>query len=100
MKGYDTEVRTHDEVARLIKMGRADVGLTLRFTAERYGLKSFHICWEKYDFVIRASRLSSKPVRTFISLVRSKGLKSILRESSGYDYDQELGSIIYRPRVQ
>lgn len=72
IRGYDFEVRTHEEVARAIEDGRADVGLGLRATAEIYGLDFVKACEEDYDFAVETKRLGKAPVKAFIEVLRSK----------------------------
>lgn len=38
-------LHTHGEVCEAIASGRADVGLTLRYTTEKHGLKWIHVAW-------------------------------------------------------
>ncbi|MEM4789008.1 MAG: substrate-binding domain-containing protein [Ignisphaera sp.] len=49
VRGLGREIENHDDVAKNILQGRADVGLTLRYIAEKYGLKYIHVTWELYE---------------------------------------------------
>jgi len=93
--GYNIEHKTHYNVARAIVEGNADVGLTLRYVAEQYGLKCKHVCWEKYDFVVRKSRLNKKSVKLFIDTIRSENVKKLVNSLVGYRVDENIGEIIY-----
>lgn len=78
VRGYDHEVRTHDEVAAEIVEGRADVGLGLRATAERYGLDFVKLCEENFDFAIDARRMKKEAVLAFLSALRSREFREAL----------------------
>ncbi|MBM5804686.1 MAG: LysR family transcriptional regulator [Candidatus Verstraetearchaeota archaeon] len=71
VKGYDFEVRTHEEVARAVEEGRADVGLGLRATASVLGLDFVKVCEESFDFVVERRRLGKSSVRAFIEALKS-----------------------------
>ena len=87
VKGYDTEFRTHDDVAMAISEGRADVGLLIEGIARAYGLHYIPVTWERFDFVVRNSNLGSSKIKVFINAVRSRDLKEVLDSLSGYRYD-------------
>ena len=93
--GYNTEYKTHYGVVRAIVEGRADVGLTLRYVAEQYGLKYKHVCWEKYDFVVRKNKLNKESVKHFISIIKDEKIKELINSLSGYRIDGNIGEIIY-----
>jgi molybdate transport repressor ModE-like protein len=79
VKGYDFEVRTHEEVARAVEEGRADVGLGLRATASVLGLDFVKVCDESFDFVVERRRLWKPPVRALIGALMSPRFKEELR---------------------
>ena len=93
--GYNTEYKTHHKVVRAIVEGRADVGLTLRYVAEQYGLKYKHVCWEKYDFVVRKNKLNKESVKHFISIIKDEKIKEMINSLAGYRIDENVGEIIY-----
>jgi molybdate transport repressor ModE-like protein len=78
VKGYDHEVRTHDEVAVEIEEGKADAGLGLRATAERHGLGFIKVCDESFDFAIDTRRIKKGSVQAFLSALRSEGFRSAI----------------------
>ncbi len=95
VKGYDTEFRTHDDVAMAISDGRADVGLLIEGIAKAYGLHYVPVTWERFDFVVRNSILGSSKINVFINTLRSRELKEILNNLSGYRYDpRNLGRLL------
>jgi len=95
VKGYDTEFRTHDDVAMAISDGRADVGLLIEGIAKAYGLHYVPVTWERFDFVVRNSNLGSSRINVFINALRSRELKEVLDGLSGYRYDsRSLGRLL------
>ena len=95
--GYDFEVKTHHEVAKGILEDKGDVGLTLKYIAEKYGLAYTPVCWENYDFVVRVSRLDRKPVKAFIGFLKSSVFQKRLKRFDGYDLSPSIGEVIYAP---
>ncbi len=96
--GYDREVRTHEEVARAVANGEADVGVLLRYVAEKYGLKYIHLTWEWYDFVIPIQKLRKEGVEQLIEFLKSSELEKFIRGYSGYRVTEETGNVVYRPK--
>lgn len=84
VRGYGIEVRTHDDAAKYVAVGRADVALVLRHVAEKYGLKTLHVVWEKYECFALRSRLGKKGVRAFGGLLNSEWFKELLKNARGY----------------
>jgi len=80
IRGYDFEVRTHEEVARAIKEGRADAGLGLKATALIYGLDFVKICDESFDFVAERRRLGKPSVRAFVEALSSPAFREELQK--------------------
>ncbi|RLE79628.1 MAG: hypothetical protein DRJ51_07380 [Thermoprotei archaeon] len=95
VKGYNNEVKTHYDVARCIVEGRAEVGLTLRFVAELYGLKHIHVCWEKFDFVVRLDRLNKPMIRKFLTFLRRDFVRKLVESSEGYRMSENMGKVVY-----
>jgi len=56
VRGLETEMPTHDDVCTSIASGSSDVGLTLRYVAEKHGLRWIHVAWEPYECFILRSR--------------------------------------------
>ncbi len=95
VKGYDHEVRTHEEVARAIEEGRADVGVALRSVADTYGLDFIPVCEEQYDFVCERRRLSKPSLKAFIEALRSQRFKDELKNrTSGIAPAKDIGEVI------
>ncbi|HEW63807.1 substrate-binding domain-containing protein [Fervidicoccus fontis] len=47
--GYESEYQTDDEIIKMISSGKGDIGLTLRYLAEKHNLKYTHVKWETYE---------------------------------------------------
>jgi len=97
IKGYGEEVNTHLEVVRAITMGKADLGLTLRWAAEKHGLKFKPLKWERFDFAIPLDKLEKKAVKEFLETLRSKELKDLAEKLTGYRIPSEAGEVIHGP---
>lgn len=97
IRGYGEEVNTHMEVVRAIAMGKADVGLTLRWAAEKHGLRFKPLKWERFDFAIPVDKLAKKPVKKFLEILKSEELKNLANKLTGYRIPEEAGEIVYKP---
>jgi putative molybdopterin biosynthesis protein len=84
IKGYDNIKFTHGEVAKEIASGRADVGVTVKYYSELYGLKSFTLKWELYECFSTAERASSEGVRFFRESLNSGFIRDIIQKLPGY----------------
>jgi len=91
IKGFETEYRTHFDVARAIAMGKADVGLTLRYVAELYRLSSIHVAWEKFDYVIPLDRRSKRSIQLFLETLRK--INELAPHFPGYRVSEEVGKV-------
>ncbi len=94
INGYDFEVRTHEEVARAVLSGKADVGIAIRYVAEFYGLKFKTIKWECFDFLISKKKLKKQSVNEFIRFLGSIEFKRLLARLTGYKALGETGQKI------
>jgi len=98
IKGYDIELRTHDEVASAVAEGRADVGFGMASAAAQHGLGFIPVLKERFDFVLEERRLRRPLVKLFLSVLSSKKFPQHLRSrSSGLVTSSETGKILYRP---
>ncbi len=86
VKGYDYEVGSHLDVARLIRDGQADVGIGVESAARHYGLKFIPLREEHYDLILRKDVLASHPMinRLFDAIV-SRPFRQELQALGGYD---------------
>ncbi len=93
VKGYENELRTHDEVARAIAEGEADVGLLIEGIAKAYGLSYDEVLWERFDFVVRIG-CGKRAVNSFIEGLRSREFREVINGLPGYRYGNDLGEVI------
>ncbi len=94
VRGYNHEVRTHEEVAKAVLAGGADVGLGLMATASEFGLTFLKIRDELYDFAISKRRLAKPSVKKFLSVLRSKRFAEELEKWPGLHTLPETGEIV------
>ena len=94
INGYWIEAKTHFAVASAVKHGRADVGVSLRFIAEIYGLEFIPLREEEYDFLISLDALNEEPVKEFIEYLRSREFIEILNKTPGYRPKDDIGEIV------
>jgi len=94
INGYLNEVWTHIDVARCIAQGEADVGVTIKWVAEMYGLHFIPLKWECFDFVV-PKNIPKAYLNEFITSLRSRKFISIIRSMSGYRYNSKhIGTIV------
>jgi len=88
IEGYDTELRTHTDVACAIASGRADVGLGIRAAAEEFGLRFTPLFMERYDLVFNADRADAEPYTRLRERLDSRSFRSQVGGLGGYDSDR------------
>ncbi len=93
IRGYYREAYTHNEVAKTIASGKADIGLGLRYVAEQYGLNYVHATWEKYEYVTTRARISKKPVKELTYILNSEWFRKKVVETPGYMLLEQLQPI-------
>lgn len=84
VRGYEREHYTHEEVARRIASGEADVGLLLRHVAEKHDLNWIHATWERYEYYALKSRSQSSGVQKLRQILESGWLKGMISSTPGY----------------
>ncbi|MEB3774014.1 MAG: LysR family transcriptional regulator [Desulfurococcales archaeon] len=82
VKGYDMEIHTHEETARLVALERADMAIMPRWVAERFGLPWLHVTWERYECY--SARGSSPRVYRLREVLESPWFKELLQNAPGY----------------
>ena len=98
VKGYSLEVKTHYDVAKTILDGKADVGLTLKYIAEKYGLNYVHIQWENYDLVVHLNSLNKKYVKKLLDYLKSPQAVNTIKTAKGYRLPLNYSKLIYKPK--
>ena len=86
LNGYDHEVSSHLEIARLIRDGLADVGIGVESAARHYGLDFIPLREEQYDLILRKSMLASHPmIDRLLDAMVSRPFRLELEALGGYD---------------
>ncbi len=94
IRGYEREVETHLDVARMVASGEADVGLGIRWAASHYGLYFTRVTWENFDFVIPLHRMEREPVKKALEALVSKEFRKQLGRLEGYRVPSDIGTRI------
>lgn len=94
IRGYTFEAKTHEAVGYLVSQGLADVGVAVRYVAEKYGLAFTKIRDERYDLVLRKESLDKPVIRSLLKLFRRDNLEKFVTEFPGYKVDGETGKKI------
>ncbi|MEN3035224.1 MAG: substrate-binding domain-containing protein [Candidatus Methanosuratincola sp.] len=94
LRGYEHELRTHEEVAKEVYEGRADAGIGLRGAAEALGLGFVKICDEEFDFLCDKRRLHKKGLQIFMNALRSEEFRKRLEQVPGLRCTPETGSMV------
>lgn len=84
VEGYDLVAYTHSETAKAVASGRADVCLTLRHSAEIFGLKATHVTWERYEYIALKERLDRRGVKRLRELLSTDWLEKLIDSTPGY----------------
>ncbi|NOT23565.1 MAG: helix-turn-helix domain-containing protein [Nitrospiraceae bacterium] len=86
VKGYDTIVASHFDIARAIAGHQADVGIGIRSAAQLFGLDFVPLQAARYDLVVPKAYLKSHPTlaHLFETLV-SRPFRNEIEALGGYD---------------
>ncbi|MEM2006341.1 MAG: molybdopterin biosynthesis protein [Sulfolobales archaeon] len=95
IKGYHSEAKTHSGVAISILTGRADVGLTLRYVAQRYGLEFMPIACERFDVAVSVNSLEMPGVKYLINYLRSSEFRQLTAKYPGYKVLNSTGELVF-----
>ncbi|MDX1412341.1 MAG: substrate-binding domain-containing protein [Nitrospirales bacterium] len=86
IKGYEYEVSSHLEVARLIREGVADAGIGVESVARHYGLGFIPLRDEHYDLILRKAVLASHPfISRLFDAMLSRPFRRELQALGGYN---------------
>jgi len=96
VKGYSVEVKSHNEVAKAILKGEADVGLGIKAAAQTYRMDFITVAQENFDFVVEETRLKKPLVEQFIKELTSKEFEEKVKDL-GLHVTKETGNILERP---
>jgi molybdopterin molybdotransferase/putative molybdopterin biosynthesis protein len=84
--GYERIVGSHLEVARLVAIGQADVGIGVRSAARVLGLSFVPLQEARYDFVIPTAYMTDHPsLSTFMDTIVSRQFRNEIEALGGYN---------------
>jgi len=83
--GYESELRTHGEVASAVASGAARVGLGVRAAADQHGLEFTPLFVERYDLVFDTDRAQGEDVRRLRDRLCGRSLRKGIAGLCGYD---------------
>lgn len=94
VKGYDSKVLSHLEVASRVKAGLADVGIGVRAAASIFGLEFIPLQRERYDLVIPRTYYNSLPgLKALLDTIVSGSFRVELEALGGYD-TRDTGKVV------
>jgi len=94
IRGYESEMMTHSEVASAVASRRADVGVGLTSVATETRLDFIPLAEEMYDFLVE-KRFRNPHVREFFHILGSKHFQREIESSTlGIKFLKESGRVI------
>lgn len=90
IRGFEREVNTHAEVARLIASGEVDVGIGIEAVAAAYKLNFIPLNVEKYDLVIPSTVWSHNSIKMLVGYLQLDSTRRAFSALGGYS-TQETG---------
>ena len=85
VRGFDTCVTGHLDVARAVLSGQADVGLSTSSVASTFGLGFVPLQTVRYDLALRTTSLAHEPVRQLLDTLHHRWVRSQLQALGGYE---------------
>jgi len=83
-------------VATAVASGRADAGVCVETAAVRAGLARIAVAEERFDFLVRKSRLQAPAVRAFLETLSSEEFaRELPRRVPGLAADSQTGKVIW-----
>ena len=93
VEGYESEVTTHEEAARLVAEGAADVALGIMAAARAQGLEFVPLLEERYDLVMPREHYESELVAPLLELLHDDGFRRSVDSLGGYA-TREMGAVV------
>jgi len=86
VRGYESRVSSHFEVARAIASHQADVGVGIRSAAQLFGLDFVPLQAARYDLVVPKAYLKSHPtLANLFETIVSRPFRDEIEALGGYD---------------
>jgi molybdenum cofactor synthesis domain-containing protein len=92
IRGYFWEAKSHVAVAKAVKQGRGDAGISIEFYAKVMGLKFHKIRDENYDLIMQEDFYHSQNGKKFVSKLKQS--KKYSSEFPGYTFPENIGEPI------
>jgi len=83
INGYDRDVKTHNDAAFAIQMGKADAALGLQAAAYQHGLDFIPLFEERYDLVL--PRENEKMLMPLLDYLQTSAFRTELNTLTGYN---------------
>ena len=94
IRGYEREVQSHLDVARLVRDGLVDAGIGVEAVARFYGLAFIPLREEQYDLIMREDLLKRHPsMEQFLDAMVSLPLRQEVEALGGYNLS-DVGKMI------
>jgi putative molybdopterin biosynthesis protein len=93
IRGYDSEIMTHRQVAAAVASRRADAGIGLTSVAAQMRLGFIPIAEELYDFLVE-KRMRSPHVRGFFNILTSKDFQREVEATPGIKFSKDTGRVV------
>jgi molybdate-binding protein/DNA-binding transcriptional regulator YhcF (GntR family) len=85
IRGYESEMLTHSQVAQAIAENQADVGLGVEAAALAYGLDFVLLTTERYDLVIPVQAWEYPPLQALARWLATEEARAAITALGGYD---------------
>lgn len=93
IRGYDSEMMTHRQVAYAVSSRRADVGIGLTSIAAEMKLDFIPIAEELYDFLVE-KRMRNPYAHEFFNILRSEEFQSKIETIPGIKFSRQTGRLV------
>jgi putative molybdopterin biosynthesis protein len=94
IRGYDSEMMTHRQVADAVASRKADAGIGLTSVATEMQLDHISLAEESYDFLVE-KRMRNPHVQAFVETIASREFQDqILTRTDGITFSQETGTVV------
>lgn len=95
VRGYRTEVWSHQNVAASLKQGKADVGIGIKGIAKAFNLDFIPLRRERFDFVTLINSIEKVKIKRLIETISSREFKSVLTNSVySLEPSKEMGRVL------
>lgn len=93
IRGYDSEMMTHRQVAHAVSSRRADIGMGLTSIAADMKLDFIPIAEELYDFLVE-KRMRNPYVHEFFNTLRSEEFQNKIKVCPGINFSHQTGRVV------